>query len=89
MQLVCVILAPGYIRNKVFEKDRCTQVACVLFGPEAVAHGLEKKELRSFLSALFGLDFGTAGVLRGGRRWWRSWNRSARTGDPVPCKKLT
>ncbi|CAE7381901.1 Upf2 [Symbiodinium natans] len=34
----------GYIRNKVFEKDRCTQVACVLFGPEAVAHGLEKKE---------------------------------------------
>eukprot|EP00439_Symbiodinium_sp_Y106_P060525 s4784_g8.t4 len=34
----------GYIRNKVFEKDRCAQVACVLFGPEAVMYGLTEKE---------------------------------------------
>ncbi|CAE7486680.1 unnamed protein product, partial [Symbiodinium pilosum] len=34
----------GYIRNKVFEKARCAQLACVLFGPEAFTCGLQEKE---------------------------------------------
>ena len=43
---------PGYIRNKVFEKARCAQLACVLFGPEAFTCGLQEKEPQRYVGNL-------------------------------------
>ena len=70
----------GYIRNKVFEKERCAQVACVLFGPGS-PHAWPCRQ-----GAVDVADFARKsclhrGVVHCGGHWWRSWDSSTRTAD--------